>query len=110
MFARKLKPNAFRRFKKIPIVASENAARVRSTMCKLWTNFAKYGEPTPPNQRFDFIWSPIKRVDDSSPFILDYLSIGVDRIGMQRNPHELRMIFWRKMFEKFNGGWLKGKL
>lgn len=79
-------------------------------MCKLWTNFAKYGEPTPSNQHFEFVWLPIKRIDNNSTFNLDYLNIAVDRIEMQRNPHEQRMNFWRKMFDKFNGGFLKAKL
>lgn len=92
------------------IAASGEATRVRTTMCKLWTNFAKYGEPTPPNQHFEFIWSPIKRANDDSTFILDFLNIAVDRIAMLRNPHELRMSFWRKMFDEYNGGYLKAKL
>lgn len=102
--------SAFFRFKKMTIAASIEATRVRTTMCKLWTNFAKYGEPTPPNQQFEFVWSPIKRFDDDKTFNLDYLNITVDRIAMLRNPHELRMKFWRKMFDKYNGGFLKGKL
>lgn len=102
--------NALRRFKKIPIFASAEATRIRNTMCKLWTNFAKYDDPTPPNAQFPFVWSPVKHVDRNSPFNLDFLNIDDEQIGMQKNPHELRMNFWRKMFKKYNDGFLNANL
>lgn len=99
------------RSKKIPIAANFKVARVRKTMCNLWTNFAKYDNPTPSNQKSEFVWSPIKHVyDNNSPFNLDYLNITVERIGMQRNPQEDRMKFWRGIFDKYNDGFIKAKL
>lgn len=98
------------RFKKFPLRVSDSAARVRSAMCKLWTNFAKYGDPTPVNQRLDVNWSPVKHCDDKSTYHLDYLYISSDGIQMQRNPDEKRMEFWRKTFDKYNGGFLKANL
>lgn len=100
----------FFRFKKFPLRVSDNAARVRNAMCKLWTNFAKSGVPTPANQQFEFNWSPVKHVDDKSTYHLDYLNISSDGIEMRRNPEEERMKFWRKAFEKYNGGFLRAKL
>ena len=33
-------------------------ALLRNTMTKVWTNFAKYGDPTPPNSNFNS-WIPL---------------------------------------------------
>lgn len=80
-------------------------------MCKLWTNFAKYGNPTPDNEdRLDFIWSPIKEIESHENFHLDYLEIDNNLMQMKRNPDAKRIQFWRQMFETYNDGFLKAKL
>lgn len=98
------------RFKKFPLRVSDSAARVRSDMCKLWTNFAKFGEPTPAKQQLSLNWSPVEHIDDKSTHHLDYLHITSNGIEMQKNPEEQRMEFWRKTFKKYNGGFLNANL
>lgn len=94
------------------MTATERAAKIRNKMCKLWTNFAKYGDPTPSDQDFSFVWTPMKKTEDlNSQFDLDYLHMDVERFRMERNPENDRMQFWRKMFDKYDErGFLKAKL
>lgn len=57
-------------------------------MTKLWTNFAKYGEP-----KFDdVVWKPI----DSKSFY--YLDLGND-VKIGTNPNKERMEFWDDIFK-----------
>lgn len=84
-------------------------------MCKLWTNFAKYGNPTPSgaiveSDKCDFKWQKSKAIaSNTENFEFDYLKIG-DRFEMKSNPAVLRILFWRNLYEKWNGGFLKPKL
>jgi acetylcholinesterase len=78
----------------------------------MWTNFAKYGNPTPREDRtiLDFQWSPVHKHKRNEKFQLDYLEIGSDSMEMQRNPDDDRIQFWRNTVAKWNGDFLKAKL
>jgi hypothetical protein len=67
-------------------------------ICKMWSNFAKFSNPTPDNT-MNFKWLPI---DDDNPQ-LNYLKITNQGNVMNRNLYEDRIQFWRKIFQKYNG-------
>ncbi|EAT43438.2 AAEL005113-PA, partial [Aedes aegypti] len=79
--------------------------KFRSTMCKLWTNFAKYGNPTPPtNGGIDFVWEPVKPAYDSQ-FVLSAANLN-DELTMIENPFLERVQFWREIFARYYGNYL----
>lgn len=71
---------------------SENSAayKMREKMCKLWTNFTKFGNPTS-----DFSWKPMEVIDDLNYFILDDTDV-----CMEKNINKVRMDFWRRLLLK----------
>ena len=77
---------------------SENSAayKMREKMCKLWTDFTKFGSPTS-----DLSWKPV--IDDLNYFILDTV------VGMEKNINKERMDFWRKSYCQWSD-MLKSKL
>lgn len=78
--------------------------KMRETMCKLWTNFAKYSDPTPDDKNpLSFKWMPIKNGKE-----LNYLIIN-DECKMVKNIHKNRLDFWRGVYEQFNGNFLNPK-
>ncbi|XP_035784382.1 esterase B1-like isoform X1 [Anopheles albimanus] len=89
------------------------AGRVRRTMCRLWTNFAKYGNPTPASDgRLSCRWEPVDKIDPRAPadtFQLKYLDIGAE-LKMGVNPTKDRIDFWRDVYRKWNETFLKVKL
>lgn len=85
-------------------------------MCKLWTNYAKYGDPTPDAtvagaDQLPFKWLPVGWVDKrtTAPVDIDYLKID-KRIEMCRNPDSERIDFWKEQYRRWNGDFLKPKL
>lgn len=77
----------------------------------MWTNFAKYGNPTPnADSTLPFKWDPVTRHTKTQEFVLNYLEIANEKIAMQLNPDEKRIQFWRDMYRKWNGDFLKAKL
>lgn len=79
-------------------------------MCKMWTNFAKYGNPTPTADKLlPVTWTPVKTTKDNEKFVLDYLEID-EKTQMLSGPDKDRIDFWRNLFEKWNGSFLKPKL
>lgn len=92
------------------------SAQIAKRMCKMWTNYAKYGNPTPDagadeKDKLTFQWKPVEPVSQHSvkPVKLDYLDIG-ENIEMRTNPDRERMDFWRQEYLKWNGSFLKPKL
>ncbi|CAG9800585.1 unnamed protein product [Chironomus riparius] len=73
--------------------------KMRDRMCKMWTNFAKYKNPTPKtNNPLPTIWEPVKSTDkDLNYMILD------DNPRMVKNIHSDRINFWKEVLEEFNG-------
>lgn len=78
---------------------------MRERMCKLWTNFAKYKNPTPHNNNpLNVTWDPVKSTDkDLKYMILD------DNPRMEKNLRASRMEFWRDILEEYNGSFLNPK-
>ncbi|KAF5273124.1 hypothetical protein FQA39_LY07614 [Lamprigera yunnana] len=59
----------------------------------MWTNFAKYGNPNPPqfDPLINVIWKPVKNG------VLNYLEIG-ENLTTGVNPDEKRMKFWNDIY------------
>ncbi|KAK9730548.1 Carboxylesterase family [Popillia japonica] len=70
---------------------------ITECITKLWTNFAKYSNPTPHNvqQCGNITWKPVASGEN-----LDYLSID-SNITMSTNPSKKEMDFWDKLFKKY---------
>lgn len=85
---------------KVQIKENSREWRMRQTMCKMWTNFAKYHDPTPSHDNpFSFRWRPIQPVNGKD-VDLDFLVIN-DEMKMVRNLNEDRINFWRKVYKRF---------
>lgn len=79
-------------------------------MCKMWTNFAKYGNPTPSHDQSLLVkWNHVKPTKDGEDFVLDYLNID-EETQMLTDPDKDRIEFWRNLYQEWNGGFLKAKL
>lgn len=73
-------------------------------MCKMWTNFAKYSNPTPDHDKsLPVKWNPLN-LEENTP--LNYLKITNDGNYMDEDYCKDRMDFWRKIYEKHNGSFL----
>ncbi|XP_058463056.1 acetylcholinesterase-like [Malaya genurostris] len=101
-------------FRMAPVeVAPESAeARVRYYMCRMWTNFAKFGNPTPvDDSTLPFRWNPVINADPNSKeeFQLDCLDISADP-KMIKNPDKQRIDFWRGIYKQYNEGFFNFKL
>jgi Carboxylesterase family len=85
---------------------------MRQTMCRLWTNFAKFHDPT-PNHDHDLTvkWSSVQPLTsaNSKKIVLDYLMIN-DELKMVRNFKKIRMDFWRKIDKFWDEDFLISKL
>ncbi|KFB51091.1 AGAP006727-PA-like protein [Anopheles sinensis] len=86
------------------------AAQVRRLMCRLWTNFAKYGHPTPPEDKsLPFRWDPVDKIAPNEPFRLKCLDINREP-KMMVDPAKERIDFWRGVYRRWNEDFLKVKL
>lgn len=74
-------------------------------VCHLWTNFAKYGEPTPNDDTTSKIkWHPARAHDrDAKEVLIDYLTIDNDEVAMKKHLYKDRIKFWRGIYEEYNG-------
>lgn len=95
----------------IELPSDSECGRMRETMCKMWTNFAKYGNPTPDNEdRLPFKWYEVPKIDPKcNEFNLNYLSIDKE-CKMDLNPDKERIDFWKEVYRKWNEDFLKPKL
>nr|XP_014089899.1 esterase E4 isoform X1 [Bactrocera oleae] len=76
---------------------------VKNRMVRMWTNFAKYGNPTPQNVEDTMLttnWTPINPQTVMED--INYLDISVN-LNMRSNPEPERQQFWDYMYEHFNG-------
>ena len=66
---------------------------------KLWTNFAKIGNPIPGQNDplLPTVWKPVTNEN------LDFLDIGRDLVP-RRNPYPDRMKFWKQLFAESPAG------
>ncbi|XP_058463058.1 esterase B1-like [Malaya genurostris] len=81
------------------------ADRLRRTVCKLWTNFAKTSEPTPAGSNMGFQWLPYSSTKENN---LNCLQLS-DDTKMIENPFRERMQFWEGIYNRYNGSFLKPK-
>lgn len=61
---------------------------------KLWTNFAKYGNPTPNEEEFGVIWEPVRDPDEMKTLV-----IGED-LKMEINPNQDTVDFWKSILNE----------
>lgn len=95
----------------MPIEIEEGSRtwKMRKLMCKLWTNFAKFGDPTPDHDNpLSFKWNPVQQ-NESKNLNLDYLIIDdVTKMTPDINKH--RIDFWRETYRKWNKSFVVAKL
>ena len=86
----------------IPVSETSREHKMRAIMCKLWTNFAKYGNPTPiEHNPLDVTWNPVEPSDQE----LNHMIL-CDQSHMIKNLNDDRIQFWTKIYEKHNGSLL----
>ncbi|XP_045508609.1 juvenile hormone esterase-like isoform X2 [Colias croceus] len=72
---------------------------MRERMLRLWTNFAKTGNPTPEqNHYIPVTWLPVTKDN------LHYLKIS-NELSMGTNPDKEKMEFWDEMYAKYFKIW-----
>lgn len=72
--------------------------KIMKSMVRMWTNFARCSNPTPPEVESEIMWKPMERNCSNFLDINTILTNGID-------PEEDRMVFWReteKIFKKHN--------
>ncbi|KAI7815370.1 carboxylesterase [Rhyzopertha dominica] len=72
---------------------------VRDRTLKMWTNFARTGNPTPVADPLldDVLWPP---VEHNSNKTLNYLEIN-SNLTPRRNPKAEAMVFWDNLYEEY---------
>lgn len=94
----------------VPVLPNTDEAKIRSIMSKLWTNFAKYGNPTPSDAELGFIWEPVDHVKSETSFV-PLKSLDINKTcRMVSNPDSERIEFWRGIYKRWNKSFLKPKL
>ncbi len=95
---------------KVHLEPNSKEVEMRRTLCKLWTNFAKYGDPTPAHDNpLPFKWTPVEPMEwNKTVCNLDYLVVN-DEMKMVRNLNKSRMDFWRYVHRKYDEDFLKSK-
>ncbi|XP_044253151.1 uncharacterized protein LOC123004101 [Tribolium madens] len=70
-----------------------------SRFVKLWTNFAKFGNPTPDqnDQLLQVVWKPITNPE------IHFLDIG-NELKMMSDPYSKRIQFWEKLYSESPAG------
>lgn len=64
-------------------------------LVKMWTNFAKYGNPTPKDEDLKVTWKPVEKST------VNFLDIGAELVP-DVNPEGERMQFWKNEIYKLN--------
>lgn len=66
---------------------------IASILTKLWTNFARTGNPTPSTDEIiKNLWLPVKNYDD-----MNYFDIAINELSMKKNLLKERTNFWRNL-------------
>ncbi|XP_070851841.1 esterase B1 isoform X5 [Drosophila suzukii] len=76
--------------------------QVKNRMVRMWTNFAKYGSPTPDieDPSLTTKWTPIDPTNVMNS--LNYMDISAN-LAMKTNPEPERQRFWDEMYQHYNG-------
>lgn len=61
---------------------------------KLWTNFAKYGNPTPTAEEFGVVWEPVRNPEEMQTLVIG------EELKMVMNPNEDSVEFWKSILEE----------
>ncbi|CAH0601908.1 unnamed protein product [Chrysodeixis includens] len=81
------------------VTPSNQDIKTRERMLRLWTNFAKSGNPTPDeNHYLTVTWLPVTKDN------LYYLSIG-NELSLATNPDKEKMDFWDDLYSKYYRVW-----
>ncbi|KAJ8707770.1 hypothetical protein PYW07_011447 [Mythimna separata] len=73
--------------------------KMRERMLRLWTNFAKGGNPTPDeNHYLTVTWLPVTKDN------MYYLNIGQE-LSLETNPDKEKMEFWDNLYSKYYRIW-----
>ncbi|XP_037977637.2 juvenile hormone esterase isoform X2 [Plutella xylostella] len=73
--------------------------KMRERMLRLWTNFAKGGNPTPEENHFITVnWQPVTKDN------LYYLKLGSE-LSLDTNPDKEKMEFWEELYSKYFKIW-----
>uniref|UniRef100_A0A3F2YWM5 Carboxylic ester hydrolase n=1 Tax=Anopheles epiroticus TaxID=199890 RepID=A0A3F2YWM5_9DIPT len=83
------------------VEAGSSADQARTLMCRLWTNFAKFGRPTPEGDEVGFQWDPLPPTSSGEPFVLRALDLN-NQVEVIENPMHERIQFWKSLAERFN--------
>uniref|UniRef100_A0A904MV96 Carboxylic ester hydrolase n=1 Tax=Culex quinquefasciatus TaxID=7176 RepID=A0A904MV96_CULQU len=79
---------------------ASDEAKMRNIFIDVFTNFAKFNDPTTDESTLGFKWTPIASTQrDSESFDIDCLELNVPP-RMVRNPSQERKEFWRAMLKK----------
>ncbi|CAK1584385.1 unnamed protein product [Parnassius mnemosyne] len=84
----------------LKLLSEQPEIKVLKKMVRLWTNFAKYRDPTPDNNDEilkDFIWQPVRKNNDN----INYLHI-TKKLQMRVNPLGERAKFWDNFIAKYS--------
>lgn len=90
---------------KLPETSDE--CSIRRTFVRLWTNFAKYDDPSPDHDKdLQIKWKPISKTNNnSSEFKLECLEI--DKVPkMIEDPFPERIKFWRSLLDTHRNNFL----
>uniref|UniRef100_W8BIG0 Carboxylic ester hydrolase n=1 Tax=Ceratitis capitata TaxID=7213 RepID=W8BIG0_CERCA len=76
---------------------------VKNRMVRMWTNFAKYGNPSPKNEEDTLLTTNWEPIDPQTVMEdINYLDIS-HNLRMRSNPETERQQFWDYMYGHFNG-------
>jgi carboxylesterase type B len=82
-------------------------AKMRRTMCKMWTNFAKFNDPTPLSENpLPFRWKSSTKNEKATYLVID----DEKKTRMVESMNEDRLNFWRGVYGKWNKGLVPSKL
>lgn len=87
---------------------TSQAVQIREKMVQMWTDFAKYGNPTPNDSK----WEPVKKIHpkaDGNEILLNTLDINAED-KMVDSPDIEKVNFWRRMYKKYTSDNLRSKL
>ncbi|KAF5281266.1 hypothetical protein FQA39_LY05152 [Lamprigera yunnana] len=97
----------FRSTKLFGPLLSQTDKSMRKLMIQMWTNFATYDNPTPSNDEYSNLWTPVPNLQ-GLPSVqnkhLVYLNISGDHVGenpiqikMENKLYKERMLFWESL-------------
>ncbi|XP_037027605.1 venom carboxylesterase-6 isoform X2 [Bradysia coprophila] len=90
-------------FFNLSLEPSSPEIQVKKRMVSMWTNFAKYGNPTPlgrDDSTLAIDWTPLAAKDAMSA--VPYLDIE-GSMECKYNPEQNRMTFWDSVYAQYNG-------